>query len=228
MFEFRKHASAVLAASIVCSLAFATPDTTARSVDSSIQIQQRLARGEVVVDLQTIGDTKFVVGKVIINHTPDQVWPIMTNPFEYENKICPRMKNVHILSDKYHDSLMSVKVDCGVFLPEVNYVVESHYEPNSRIDFKRVSGTIRDFKGAWVMRPTEDNKTEITYSMYIDPGFFVPQWIMREGVKVELPKTLLSLRRRVNAVCNMSETPEKRSILAATYKQMSAAVSKPN
>jgi hypothetical protein len=32
--------------------------------------------------------------------------------------------------------------------------------------------------------------------MFIDPGFFVPQWIMRQGLRRELPVTLNGIRDR--------------------------------
>ena len=61
-------------------------------------------------------------------------------------------------------------------------------------------------------------KTELIYCMYIDPGFPVPQWIIREGVKNELPKTLIALRQRVEKVCEHPAIKEKRTILAALMK----------
>jgi hypothetical protein len=61
-------------------------------------------------------------------------------------------------------------------------------------------------------------KTELIYCMYIDPGFPVPQWIIREGVKSELPKTLTALRQRIQAVCEHPAVKEKRTILAALMK----------
>ena len=58
-------------------------------------------------------------------------------------------------------------------------------------------------------------KTELTYSMFIDPGFFLPQWIVREGVKGELPRTLSALRQRIKDVYEGEESPERKTIVAA-------------
>jgi hypothetical protein len=56
--------------------------------------------------------------------------------------------------------------------------------------------------------------------MYVDPGFPVPQWIIREGVKTELPRTLMALRKRVKAVCMRTEAMESQTILAATVSHL--------
>ena len=224
MFELRKLFRCAVSTALVLSISAMSMDTSATNADPSLEIQRKLLKGEVVVDQKVDGETKYVVGRVLINHPPDQVWPIMTNPYEYEGKICPRMKELHIIQDRDRSSLMSVRLDCGFFLPDVQYVVASKYEPNNRIDFQRVSGTIRDFKGCWEIHPLaqDPTKTELSYTLYIDPGFFVPQWVVREGVKGELPRTLISLRKRVDAVYSHHAPLEKRSILAAAYKHLAS------
>jgi len=67
------------------------------------------------------------------------------------------------------------------------------------------------------MKPLENHRTELSYSMFMDPGFFVPQWLIREGVKSELPRTLDAVRKRVLAVSHERERPEAHTIAAATF-----------
>ena len=196
----------------------------ARPVDPSIEYQRRLAQGDVVVGMQNDGDTKLVTGKIVINQPPERVWPVMVNPFEFKGKISPRMKQVEVVVDKLNLSVLKVTLDMSFLFPNFTYVVESKYKNGERIDFHRVGGVLRDFKGSWAMSPIEGgNKTELTYSMYVDPGFFVPQWIVREGVKGELPRTLKGLRKRVDAVCAEREKLEEHTILAANLQRDSIA-----
>lgn len=199
---------------LVASFILSLPTMAQGDADNDEQL--RLARGEVVVDQQDVGPTKFVVAKILIDAPPDQVWPIMTNPFEFQEKISPRMKQVKVVTDRADLSVLKVTVNVGFFLPSLTYSVESRYEPNERIDFKRVGGVVKDFKGYWAIIPIADgSKTEIVYSMYVDPGIPVPQWIVRAGVRDELPKTLLAMRERVMAVYVGHQAPVARSILAA-------------
>ncbi|MBX9941283.1 MAG: SRPBCC family protein [Candidatus Obscuribacterales bacterium] len=183
--------------------------------------RKKLEKGEVVVGLKDVGSTKYVMGKIVIDQSPDKVWPIMVNPFEFRGRISPRVKNVEVMTDQSHLSVLRMTMDTNPLplLPQLSYTVESRYEQDEqggRIEFRRVAGTLKDFRGCWEMSPTcGGTKTELTYSMYLDPGFFVPQWIVREGVKSELPRTLLALRKRIKAVYEEKARPESHNILAA-------------
>jgi Polyketide cyclase / dehydrase and lipid transport len=185
-------------------------------VPDTNNLEERLKRGEVVVGLRDDGGTKFVTGSVLIDQPPDKIWPIMTNPFEFRRQISPRMKEVEVLKDQLNCSILKVTLDV-VLIPHFTYTVESTYQNNERVDFKRIGGVLKDFRGSWQMSPMQNgSQTELTYCMYVDPGFPVPQWIIREGVKTELPRTLTALRKRVQAVCGHKATMEPHTILAAT------------
>jgi len=186
--------------------------------DNDSSVQKRLERGEVVVGLKDVGATKYVTAQVLINAPPDQVWPIMVNPFEFQGKISPRMKMVEVVADQSNRSVLKFTVD-AILIPHFTYTVESLYGSNNNsqsIQFHRVDGMLKDFRGSWVMTPVASGgKTELTYCMYVDPGFPVPQWMIREAVKHELPKTLTALRKRVEITSQKPFVKEKRTILAA-------------
>jgi carbon monoxide dehydrogenase subunit G len=225
-----KSASLALALSLSASVALAAPHTVAPEGGHSVvhaaenlELQQ-LEKGQVVVGLKDVGNTKYVTGKILINEPPEKVWPIMVNPFEFQGKISPRTKKVEVFTDEANLSVMKMTMDTSPvpFLPQMSYTVESRYEQSDkggRIEFRRIAGVVKDFRGCWDMAPADGGtKTELTYSMYIDPGFFVPQWIVREGVKGELPRTLSALRDRINGVYEGEERPERQTIVAATPK----------
>jgi len=177
---------------------------------------EKLARGEVIVGLKQLEKTKFVLGKIWIDADPHHVWQILANPFEFEGRICPRVKRIDVLVDKPDRSVMQMFVNVCWPIPHISYVVESRYEPCRRLSFERVSGLPRVFRGYWLVRPLADGmKTEVTYCMYMHPGIPCPEWIVREGVKVELPKVLTGLRDRVKSVYVDKVDLEPRTILAA-------------
>ncbi|HEY9870514.1 MAG TPA: SRPBCC family protein [Candidatus Obscuribacterales bacterium] len=183
--------------------------------ESPASAEERLASGQVVVGLEELDRTKFVFGRIWIDEPPSRVWRILVNPFEFEGKICPRMKRVEVLVDRIDTSVLKCTVAVCWLIPSVTYVVESKYLPCGRIEFKRLSGVPRDFKGYWQAKPVAGGtRTEVTYCLYVDPGIPVPQWIMREGVKVELPRVLSGLKERVKAVYAQNNVLEPRTILA--------------
>ena len=208
--------SARILSAIFSALVFCALPLDARSVDPALDLRQKLDRGEIVVGLKNVGESKYVTGSVVINEPPEKVWPIVSNPFEFKGRISPRMKEVQMMVDKRERSVMRVEMDV-ILIPHFNYVVESLYDNAEHIEFHRLGGTLKDFRGTWEMTPLENGRTELSYSMFIDPGFFVPQWLIREGVKSELPHTLDAVRKRVMAVSHDHERPEAQTIAAASF-----------
>lgn len=220
MSSFVRSSSSKVLCLLFCLLVVAQPSALADTpILAPDAVQQKLDHGEVVVGMENVGETKFVTGRVLIDQPPEKVWPVMVNPFEFQQKISPRMRTCEVVLDKLQKSILKVTMDTFP-IPDVTYVVESDYTRTSdgaRIDFHRIGGTLRDFKGHWLMNPSHHGtKTELVYSMYLDPGFYVPQWIVRVGVKQELPRTLIALRKRVEEVVANRMSLEKKTILAAT------------
>lgn len=191
-------------------------DKTAEVVQQETEIWRRLKDGEVIVNSVDEGATRFVTAKILIDDTPHHVWRVLTNPFEFERKISPRMRDVEILVDATTRSVMKCKVDIfPPLIPFISYTVESEYKPFEQITFRRIDGSLKDFKGSWYLSSKENGaSTEVTYQMYIDPGMPVPQWIIRKGIKAELPKTLLALRERIKTSDTANGTEPIRTILA--------------
>jgi hypothetical protein len=177
---------------------------------------KRLKDGEVIVNAVNEGTTRYVAARILINDTPHHVWRVLTNPFEFEGRISPRMKDVEILVDATTRSVMKCKVEIfPPLIPFITYTVESEYKPYEQVLFKRVDGTLKDFRGGWYLSSKENGaSTEVTYQMFVDPGMPVPQWIIRKAMKAELPKTLVALRDRIQANDTANSAEPLRSILA--------------
>lgn len=181
----------------------------------SISTAEYSRNEDVHVRVQNYGNAKSVVGTIVIDQPPDKIWPIVVNPYEFRNSLCPRMKYIEVLRDEPTTSLMKVKVNCGIF-PHITYLVESTYKRNQRVDFKRAGGSLKEFTGYWLLETLDNGKkSRVTYSLYVDPGIPLPQWLVREAIKVELPKTLRALRRRVDFLCQGDHKSSTPNILAA-------------
>lgn len=196
----QRHGSHVIRAS-ACFFALAISILSCRpalseSILTSNEVE-RLEAGEVLLDSNVQGSKlPLVKGKILIKLAADKVWNIVANPIE-STKIQKHIKRFHFLKDTPSNSILDCQVEVASFLPRFNYVVESVYEPFKRIEFWRVGGGLKDFRGYWLFEPRDHgNKTLVTYAMYLDPGFFVPQWIIKQGLKRELPETLDGIRSR--------------------------------
>lgn len=177
---------------------------------------RRMKEGEVVVQLTEANQIKYVTGKILIHDNPANVWKVLANPYEFEKKIAPHMTKVEMLTDRAEYTVMRCRFDICPPIPSISYDVASDYRLNEEITFHRVGGAFKDFRGNWLLKPHEQGKsTEVIYSMYIDTGLPVPQWIVRKAVRMELPKTLIGLRERLHKQSTIGGAVVTRSIMAA-------------
>jgi len=125
------------------------------------------------------------------------------------------MRTTEVLTDEQNLSRVRVTVEYGL-LPRFSYDCEFKYTYNTQIDFRSVGGALKNFEGHWTITPAANgNETLVCFSMYLDPGIPVPQWIMRQAEKVVLHEVLTRLWHRVEAICCAKEELLPRSILAA-------------
>jgi hypothetical protein len=159
------------------------------------------------------GHLQYVVGRIKIPSPPDQVWGVMANPFEFEQKISPKFKTERIITDTPGISILSCQVNIGFLLPPIHYTVESRYENRRTISFHSISGDLKDFRGSWQLDPADGGKASyVTYSMYVQPNLPVPQWLVRYAVRSELPRTLEGIRDRVSRLVARKDSPADRKL----------------
>ena len=177
---------------------------------------EQTGRAGVAVSYRKEHGVDYVTGQIHIGYSADRVWPILANPYEFEENISPRFKTVAVLSDSPERSLLRCRVELGFFFPAIKYTVESHYSQGRHITFQSIGGDLKSFRGYWDVTPSADGREcDVTYSLHVVPGIPVPQWIVRQGIKVELPHTLIGLRDRIDQIYAKHEHPASRSLAAA-------------
>lgn len=191
-------------AAFLTAVLLALPVAQAKAHDDGVSVSSRKE-----------GDVQYVVGRIRIRHKPEQVWPIMANPYEFEQKISPKFKTEKVITDKIDTSLITCRVDVGFLLPPIHYTAESHYEAPRLISFRSRAGDLKDFRGKWEVEPKNGGtECDVIYSMYCRPGIPLPQWLMRQAIKFELPHTLTALRDRVDHIYAHKDAPASRKIAA--------------
>lgn len=159
----------------------------------------RLAQGEVIVGLARWGNTHKVrvLGAILIDSPARHIWDIMID-CDRAPEFVPRLRSCRVLYQSGHTEIIEHRVALSSLLPAVTYTFRAHYQDLKRIDFTMVSGDLREFEGSWILEQVNDGQqTIVVYSVYMDPGFLVPQWLVRRALRGELPDLLLALRNRV-------------------------------
>ena len=160
----------------------------------------RLGRGEVVVRVDSSGDQKneWVEAAILIDAAAEPIWKLI-NDCRQTPQFIPGLKSCRVLQQDGTGDLIEHRMQISRLLPEVKYVFRAEYQQNKRIDFKRMSGDLKEFEGSWVLESVHGGKpqTLVVYSVFLDAGFLLPQWAMQLLLRQDLPGVLLALRNRI-------------------------------
>ena len=159
----------------------------------------RLTRGEVLVRVEghDSGPQRRVLAAILINSPPRQIWNIMID-CNRAPEFVPGLRSCRVLHHHESMELIEHQVKFSALQPTVTYVFRARYQNLRRIDFTSVGGDFRELEGSWILEQINGRQTIVVYSVYLDPGFPVPQWLVRRILRGELPDFLLALRNRVS------------------------------
>lgn len=165
-------------------------------------VARPLAAGEVVVQTAAAADPAHPHGVVRaalwIRAPAETVWRIMTD-CQQALLFVPQLRGCRRIDGDPggHWEDFEHEVRYSWFLPTVRYVVHAQYERPRRIDFRRISGDLREEQGSWRLMPTPDGSaTLVEYEVYVDPGFWIPQALVVRSLRRDLPAALTGLRDR--------------------------------
>jgi uncharacterized protein YndB with AHSA1/START domain len=142
---------------------------------------------------------------VRINAAPDVIWRVLTD-CEHAATFIPGLKRctrIHAAPDGSWETFEQ-EIEYSWLMPAVTAVFRVDYKPPLRIDFRRISGDLKDEVGTWLLAAAPQNAaggpaTTVEYEVYVDPGFWVPRVFLRHSLRSELPAALAALRARAQS-----------------------------
>jgi ribosome-associated toxin RatA of RatAB toxin-antitoxin module len=159
----------------------------------------QLENGEVLVGVQQTGQASggMVEATILIDAPAESVWQVMVNCPDSPTFV-PGLVACRVLESGENWEIIRQEVKWTWFLPKLSYVFRAIYQAHKQIDFVRIEGDLRDMKGTWRLIPFDQGRrTLVRYSVFLDPGFFIPQWVVRQALKADLPAVLRALRTKV-------------------------------
>jgi carbon monoxide dehydrogenase subunit G len=143
------------------------------------------------------GATK-VEAKIIIPRPPEQIWPVVSNPQQLMREE-RKVKQIKTVARSGNTQEVEYTVMLNKLLPTFNYTLKLESKQPNVVEFHRISGSFKDFEGSWKLTPIEGgNKTLLTYTLSIDPGFFAPKFLVLQAIKSDLPSMMQNVKSSID------------------------------
>jgi uncharacterized membrane protein len=184
---------------VLCALRPATGSAANTASDLDETELSKLNKGEIIVHVrQSQGGHKGTVEATILIDAPsDRVWRVMTD-CDAAPTFVPGLLSCQVLDAGHNWEIIRHETKWVWLLPKVTYVFRADYHDRRQIDFKRIRGDLREMEGRWRLEALNHGRqTIVRYRVYLDPGFYVPQWLVRLSLKRNLPAVLTALRTKV-------------------------------
>ena len=161
-----------------------------------------LQRGQVFIEVIGEADNRHGVihAAIDIAAPRERVWQVMTDcartPVLMAHSTCRVVSG-----DIRTGSDVREQVTAGnVLFPSMHNVVRSDYTPYSTLRFRRAGGDFQTLEGEWRLEPINNGAgTRVIYINRLAVNLPIPSPLMREGMRRDVPRMLMNLRREALA-----------------------------
>jgi ribosome-associated toxin RatA of RatAB toxin-antitoxin module len=157
----------------------------------------RLSQGEVLVS-SVESDKGFVQAAILLDVPVEKVWALIVD-CPNAAKFIPNLRSCVILERHEGWDIIEQRVRLSWLMPDIICRFRADYKTLRQIHFKSISGNLKELEGRWVFeRAGGGEKTILFYSVYVNPGFYIPQWMVRLILEADLPDLLISIRKHLS------------------------------
>jgi hypothetical protein len=155
---------------------------------------------DVAVVLDSTAQSGRASATVRIHARREVVWSLIKSCSEAV-RLVPGLVTCDVLETAPDQSWQIIRhvLDYSWYVPRLSYEIRANYEYPSRVSIERISGDLRVLSGSWILQRDGDY-TIAHYAVDLEPGFWVPRWIVRVALRHDLPKMLRALRARAESV----------------------------
>lgn len=177
---------------------------------NSRAVQATLSGGAVAV--HTILDSKSSGGTVEaairIHASAPEIWPFITE-CRYAAWLIPGLRRCRTLEAAPDGSWADIEhvIKYSLFAPTMHSVFRAEFHPPYRMDFHRIAGNLKHEVGSWSLLPSADDTTTVVYRVSLQPGFWIPEFVVRRTLHDQLPAALRSLRKHAQEAAATESSP---------------------
>jgi ribosome-associated toxin RatA of RatAB toxin-antitoxin module len=195
---------------VLAWLAVAPVSATASVHEQSLPAPQlaRLRAGDVLVedgmrsgvdaqDPRDIrGTVRGTVRATVLIHAPRHAVYEIMKECAHDLRFVPGLVLCQVLETAPDGSSQVIEqtLDLSWFLPKTHHVFRADFVPDRSICFHAVRGAFRINEGCWELEALAGDMTVVTYHVRLEPNFYVPRWLLRQGLRRSLPEMLRAMR----------------------------------
>ena len=144
---------------------------------------------------ETINGKCYVVTKVLVKAKPEQVWQVLTD-YRHASQVFPLLKKCEVIKDQGTTKITKHEIAPSGIPDTFEYILEVHECSPKSMEWKRISGDFKEVDGSWKLEPANLGKyTLVTYASHVTGGFLMPQMIIKPQSHIDMPTTLLALKK---------------------------------
>lgn len=174
---------------------------------NSRAIQSTLSSGAVAVHTIFNGRSSrgTVEAAIRIHASAREIWPLITQ-CRYAAWLIPGLRRCRTLDTAPDGSWADIEhvIQYSLLTPTMRSVFRAEFHPPYRMDFHRIGGDFKHEAGSWNLLPLTVDTTTVVYRVSLQPGFWIPRFVVRRMLHKQLPTALRSLRKHAQALAAAS------------------------
>ena len=164
---------------------------------NSSAVQARLSSGAVAVHavVDDASSRGTVEAAIRVHASAREIWPFITQ-CRYAAWLIPGLRRCRTLETAPDGSWADIEhvIRYSLFTPTMHSVFRAEFHPPYRMDFHRIGGNLEHEVGSWNLLPSAGDATIVVYRVSLQPGFWIPKFVVRRTLQKQLPAALRSLR----------------------------------
>jgi ribosome-associated toxin RatA of RatAB toxin-antitoxin module len=143
-------------------------------------------------------DMPRITAKAVLSQPPEKVWAVISDCSKYKGRM-PRVAAAKLVKKDGNKHTCEVTVEVPFPFSNLTAVTEAVHEESAggmTRRWKLVKGDYKRNEGSWEIKPLEGGKkSEVTYSLHVEPNTALPASILEAAQKKAIPDLFVRLEK---------------------------------
>lgn len=156
---------------------------------SAVQVRTTAVKGS---------DMPRITAKAVLSQPPEKVWKVVSDCAKYKGRMA-RVVSARLVKKEGNKHTCEVTVEMPFPFSNLTAVTEATHEESAEKltrRWKLVKGDYKRNTGSWEIKPVDGGKkSEVTYTLHVEPNISLPNAIIEAAQKKALPDMFVKLEQ---------------------------------